>query len=229
MPEIELPADTPLPGASTYSFPVLSYMLYPRLADAERRRSWLAAAMAGAYVWWREQEGVTGPLLWEFHGWIADLWRLKIAPKQTYENGLIRGRRASWSAQMLAYLLTLDRFHPRHVRVERAKILTHEISVKKGASVSESQLEKVWAEFKPVSHLWLAYRQLGRPGGAGNEEVIKRLAYAESLRLHAEDRRIFDPDEVWRAASDLPLDLPDIEIKPLASDEAQLLDAYYPD
>jgi hypothetical protein len=203
LPIIDLPDERPLPGASTLYFPIQAVMLYPR--DDERRLHWYAASMVGAYDDWRTQ-GAPEPVLSDFHGWIGILWHLKQAPKRVWQDGLARAPRAALSGLVLLYLLRLAQHHPGRCSLEHAKALVVGFAPREDDEVvSDSLVDKSWAEFKTVSHLWAAMTILSQDKsfpGTRNKDWVAFLGVAESLRESAESARLLDPRNSWKAPSD---------------------------
>lgn len=226
MPIIDLPDEPPLPGANTFYFPIQAVMLYPR--NDERRLQWYAASMAGAYDYW-QAEGAPEPVLSYFHGWIGVLWHLKQAPKRVWEDGLARAPRAALSGLVLIYLLKMAQHHPERCSLENAKALVVGIAPREDEPVSESLVDKSWAEFKTVSHLWAAMtimaQDVGFPG-MRNEDWAAFLGVAEMLRQTAESARLLDARTTWKAPSDRKIPTPDgpPEITPLSDEHLEFLD-----
>jgi hypothetical protein len=229
VPVIDLPSEPPIPGANTYYYPVQAVMLYPR--DEESRLHWFAAAMAASYSMWHS-EGAALEVLSDFHGWIGVLWEFRQAPQRVYSDGMARVSRAALSGHVLLYLLRLARHHPRHCKVERAKALVVNFAPMEGETISESLVDKAWADFKPVSHMWAALDQLIRQEWVpdSNDNVLRFLAQAEAIRADAESARLLDPAESWRVADgqDLPAIDPPIALPPLAGDMVEYLERYFP-
>lgn len=199
MPVIDLPEEPPLPGANTLYFPIQSVMLYPR--DETKRAQWFAAAMAQNYSSWR-QDGASPDVLSDFHGWLGELWKFSQAPRRVFDDGMKRVSRAGLSGHVLIYLLRAARHHPEHCKFERIKAVMAQFVAAQGETVSESLVEKLWPEFKPVAHLWAALDQLVRTGGwvpELNSEVLRFLQLAETYRELGEQARILDPLTTWRA------------------------------
>jgi hypothetical protein len=225
---IDLPDEPPIPGASTYFFPVQAIMLYPR--EEERRLHWFAAAMAGAYHVW-QSEGADPEVLSDFHAWIGVLWEFKQAPQRIYRDGMARISRAALSGHVLRYLIRLAKHHPKHCKLERAKALTVNFAPKKGDTVSESLVDKAWADFKAVSHMWALdefIRRELRPDS--NDAVLMLLAHAEVIRGEAENARLLSPEETFCVAEGqaLPAAEPPIEFLPLPEDMVRFLDSTFP-
>lgn len=229
MPIIELPAEPPIPGANTYYFPVQAIMLYPR--DEESRLHWFAAAMAGGYHYW-QSEGAGPEILSDFHGWIGVLWEFRQSPQRVYRDGMDRISRAALSGHVLRYLIRLAKHHPLHCKLERAKALTINFAPKAGETISESLVNKAWADFKQVAHMWAAFDELIRRGlrPDSNDAVLVLLAHSEAIRAEAESARLLSPDETYRVedGQDLPAADPAIEFRPLSADMLNFLDREFP-
>jgi len=223
MPILELPEESPIEGAVTLAFPILSAMLFPQEDEAMGRRQWRASAMAGSYSEWRRM-GVQGPFLAEFHGWIADLWELPQAPRRIYQDGWARLKRASLSGGVLRFMLRLARHHPAHCKLERAKALVQDSF--SGDWPSESLLNKSWADFKAASHLWAAF--LDKHPKGKNEQWIELLARAEAIRREAEAARVLNPLETWKAPEAMNIADIEIEVPPLPPELLAFLDREFP-
>src|SRR5436305_9303384 len=153
VPIIESPKG-PIFTPATVFLPTYAVMLYPRKRDERLRRLWYAAAMAREYAECRKA-GAPEAVLSGFHAWIPDLWELRLSPERAYEDGMARIGRAGLSGTVLVHLLRLARYHPQHSKLERVKTLL--VSEVGGLRVSESLIEKLWAEFRSVSHLWASF------------------------------------------------------------------------
>lgn len=229
VPDIELPIEPPIEGSNTYYFPVQAIMLYPR--DEESRLHWYAAAMAGGYHYW-QSAGAAPEVLSDFHGWIGVLWEFRQAPQRVYHDGMARISRAALSGHVLRYLMRLARHHPRHCKLERAKALVVEFAPREGETVSESLVDKAWADFKQVSHMWAAFDHLMSHGFRpdSNDNVLVLLAYSEALRVEAENARLLTPGETYRVeeGQDLPEVDPAIDLPPLSADLLEFLEREFP-
>jgi hypothetical protein len=229
VPIIELPGQALTPGASTSFVPIFAVMLYPK--DETQREHFLAACMARSYWLWREADAPEH-FLSDFHAWIGVLWELPLSPKRVFQDGLGRVRRASLSGRLLLYLLRLARHHQRHCTVERAKMLVSEFDRPKGKPVSESLAEKAWAEFKTVSHLWVALLNLtaakNLPEVIDNEQCRLLLGNAEAIRKLAEGFLLLLPDETWRAPEREEIPERKFINRPLEGEKLSFLDRYFP-
>lgn len=229
MPTIDLPKEPPLPGANTFYFPIKAVMLYPR--DEGRRDQWYAAAMAGSYHYWREH-GAPPSILEDFHGWIGVLWEFKQAPHRVYRDGMARISRAALSGQVLMYLLRLHQHHPERCRLEQAKALVVEFAPREGASLSESLVTKVWAEFKTVSHLWATFLKALRDEAQPEDNAVWAafLGAAEVVREAAEKARLLDPRETWKAPDGRGIPRPENppEFLPLSDEMLEFLSQQFP-
>jgi hypothetical protein len=222
MPIIEN-AEGPIANPDTVFLPTYAAMLYPR--DEKARRRWCAAAMARQYSLCRES-GTPSALLSDFHTWIPDLWGLKLSPERTYQDGLDRVKRASLSGFSLRFFLALARHHPKRCKLECVKVLLasypgHE------AAVSESLVEKSWAGFQSVSHLWLSLIDM-QEAPASVVQWLQFLKRAEAYRRAAEHARLLDSTETWKPEAHY-LFRDEVEIGPLDRAKLAVLDRYFPD
>lgn len=219
-------AEGPVFTATTVYLPTYAVMLYPR--DEKRRRLWYAAAMAREYSVCREA-GAPQKVLSDFHAWIPDLWELPLSPERVYKDGMARMPRACSSGYMLLHLLRLARYHPRHCQVDRAKALLVEFTCRAGDPISESLLEKSWAHFKGVSHLWASLTQHEK-GERGPKEVLEWLDFlkrAAGYRRAAEAARLVSSAETWTTDMDL-LFRSEADLDPLGPDKLEFLDLMFP-
>ncbi len=161
--------------------------------------------MACVYVDWKKS-GAPVSTLAAFHRWIPDLWALKQSPERVLRDGVKKSRRAVLSAFMLRHLLSLAIHCPRHCKLERARALVVEFAPPEGKSVSESLVEKVWAEFKTVAHLWATMEALYGTGDLRklvqllrDEDWLRLLIHAEACRRLAESHRLLDSALTWKA------------------------------
>ena len=196
-------------------------MLYPR--DGRNRADWYAAAMVGAY---HEKNQGAPP-----EAWISALWELRQAPQRVYEDGMARISRADLSGHVLLYFLRLAEHHPRHCKLERAKALVVNFTARQGETISESLIDKLWAEFKTVSHLWASFELMIRRGWNphSREEFLTFLGLAEFIRTQAEGARLVTPGDNWQLPEmhDMPA-VTDPDLPPLAQDQAEFLDRDFP-
>jgi hypothetical protein len=226
MPIFQLP-DEPSLGYDTYGSAIVAVMLFPREREAADRQHWHAAAAAHSYV---DLRGKDAPwqVLAAFHGCVGDLWELPQSPRRVFQDGTTRMRRAFLSGKMLDFLLRLAAHHPAHCRVERAKVLVREVQGRKAPS--ESSLEKIWANFKSVSPLWLALWVEREHGGGmlNNSRWLDMLARAETYRKLAEAHRILGPTEAWRPEPTLSLPSSEIDLLALPKELLAVLDRDFP-
>jgi hypothetical protein len=224
MPVIDLPREPAAQGWNSRALPVYAVMLFPE--DQEGRESWLAAAMTWACT--QVQVGEDPRLrLQGFYEFAPALWRLPLAPKRVFNDGLKRARRASLCGQMLVYLLCMARHHKRHCRVERAKLLVAAFTPK----VSESLLTKAWPEFKTVSHLWAAQFAADAwfPKGTSSDSwLLRELGLAETFRKEAEEVRLLEGTDTWKLPELMELPVEGFTLRPLPDDEIQFLDRSFP-
>ena len=229
MPVIDLPEEPPLPGANTLFGAIFAVMLYPR--SEKQRSNWYAAHQAGAYAFWR-QEGAPPEVLSDFHGWIGVLWELPQAPQRVFRDGMDRISRAGLSGHVLLYLLRMAQHHPQHCTVERATALVAKFAPRKGKTVSESLVQKSWAEFKPASHLWAAFAYLvatQKAPGTKNSEWLEFIGLAEDYRKAAADSRLLNRTDTWKAPKWCEVPAVKLDINPLESKMLAFLDRYFPD
>lgn len=210
---------------ASISIPTEAVMLYPR--DEKRRRLWQAAAMAREYAACRAV-GASEETLRRFHTCIADLWEMQLSPARVYTDGQDRGERAALSGVVLLYLLRLDRYNPRHCKLERVKTLLVEFPMPGGRAPSGSLMEKSWAEFKNVSHFWAsALRHTAPESDLPPLEWIAFLKRAEGLRRAAEEARLLNPSETWTHAADV-IFRSEAELEPLEPAKIAFLDSTFP-
>lgn len=241
MPFLELIGEV-REGADTYSAAVMSAMLFPREEEAEERRNWHAASIANSYSIW-EKSGAPTEFLMPFHERLDDLWgpdelwKLPHSPVMIFKNGLGRSKRARYTGYTLAYLLRLAQHHPEHCRVEVAHaLLREEFSRNDLKAPSESTLEKTWAAFKTVSHLWYARHiwhwrhkaQDVRNNVEDNADWRHLLSEAEGWRQLGERLRLLPPGEMWRTPEGFPLQPVSLEIAPLSPELLEFLNEQFP-
>jgi len=216
--KVEGPIFTP----DTVFLPTYAVMLYPR--DETRRRQWYAAAMAREYSVC-QKEGAPQKVLSDFHAWIPDLWELKLSPARVYQDGMARTGRATLSGCVLLCLLRLAKHHLRHSKLERVKaLLASEVG---GFNVSESLIEKSWAEFQTVSHLWASI--LVKPPKAVMD-WLSFLKRALTYRRATEEAELLSV-EMWKTEMDHLFRLTDQdepELEPLEPDKIAYLDDQFP-
>jgi hypothetical protein len=220
VPVIDLPADLEFPGTDTYLYPVMSVMLYPR--DADLRAQWLAVAMIRAHHAQEHDSLSYFP--------VGVLWTLKQVPRRVYSDGLARLSRAELSGHVLFYFLRLALNHHRHCKAERAKALVVNFSAAPtGETISESLVNKTWAEFKSVSHLWASLGQFLRSGSEpiSNTAISALLNRAEAIRLKAEAARLLTPGKSWQAPEGHQVPV-DIALPPLDDDQIAFLNQQFP-
>ncbi|MFY9826841.1 MAG: hypothetical protein WAM82_36135 [Thermoanaerobaculia bacterium] len=216
-------AEGPIFTPDAVILPTYAVMLYPRNEDGRRR--WYAAAMAREYAICQDA-GAPQKVLSDFHPWIPDLWKLRLSPERTYRDGLAKIPRGGSSGYMLLHLLRTASHHPRHCKVERIKALLVEFSGRFGTPTSESLLEKSWAEFKNVSHLWLSLAQHeNRDDVLGS--WLNFFQHAEAYRRAAEEARILDPAEAWKPEAHY-LFRSEANLEPLDRDKLKFLDDMFP-
>jgi len=212
--------------------PVLAVMLYPGPTDAERRARWLAAKRLHRYELRRERSKA-GDRVSVAAAWLHDLWNLNQAPQRTIQDGLGRMERASFAGLLLQHLLLLHRHCPRHCQVHRAIAAMQEIGERGGAkTISESLLEKSWARFQSVSHLWAAISRSGLTAEnlpwRSAPSWISFLGLAEGIRVAAEDARILDPAETWRFPDGLAVPPVPVRAPPMPRGLLKYLDSQFP-
>jgi hypothetical protein len=216
-------AEGPIFTPDTVTLPTYAVMLYPRNEDSRRR--WYAAAMAREYAICQEA-GAPQKVLSDFHTWIPDLWKLSLSPARTYQDGIAKVPRGGSSGYMLLHLLRTARHHTRHCRVDRVTALLVEFSERSGKPTSASLLEKSWAEFQTVSHLWLSLLQQEQ-----EQDVLRNwlnfAQRAEAYRRAAEEARLLDPPETWKTEAHY-LFRSEAELEPLDRDKLDFLDRMFP-
>jgi hypothetical protein len=216
-------AEGPIFTPDAVILPTYAVMLYPR--NENTRRLWYAAAMVREYAICKEA-GAPQSVLSDFHSWIPDLWRLSLSPGRTYKDGMARIPRGGSSGYMLLHLLRTALHHPRHCKVDRVKALLVEFSERSGTPTSPSLLEKSWAEFKNVSHLWLSLAQ-----HENREDVLGSwlnfFKRAESYRRAAEEARLLDPAKTWKTEAHC-LFRSEAQLEPLDRDKLKFLDTMFP-
>lgn len=231
MPFLELAGEVG-EGVDTYSADVMSAMLFPREEEAEKRRNWRAASMVTSYRSWK-RSGASPAFLARYHSWLDDLWTLPQSPKRVFEDGIRRSKRARLSGLILAYYLRLAQHHPEHCRVEKSLAVLREEFRRKvpgRRAPSESTLQKVWADFKMVSHLWHAHHMAVGVGKDIDDNADWRLllSVAEECRRVAESVRLLPSGKTWRAPEGFPLKLPRLEIEPLPPKLLEFLNREFP-
>ncbi len=204
-------------------------MLFPR--DDEKRYQWMAAAMVGAYNYWREH-GAPESVLSDFHGWLSATWEFKQSPQRVLEDGEKRTQRAALSGHILLRLIALARHHPERCKLEQAKEIVSQFAPRDGSSISNSLLNKVWAEFQGVSHLWATMvlkMKEEMEGAIENSFWAEFLGISEAIRKDALQSRLVSPDLVWEAPDqkDIPL-IERVEVEPLPADMLDILQAHFP-
>ncbi len=206
------------------TFPVLSVMLFPKTTEAESRQQWLAASMSMSASLW-QTPSARRFISDNMDALISYLSSLRQSPGRTVEDGIKRAQRAHLSGWTLDFMLTLTAHHTKHRKIERANALVRENHPK---APSESLLTKTWADFKSVSHLWLAYSNTKGSLREGNTYWFKLLARAEAFRLRAEAARLLKASETWKTPDNLSLPSIEIEVPPLTQDMLTFLDRDFP-
>ena len=229
MPEILIPDGC---SSSVAAGIVDSYMLFPR--DEKQRLHWLASALAHHY-WDLKKRGANKQHLEWMHVCIADLWELPQAPRRVYDDGIERARRASLSGHVLTYLLRLALHHPAHCKVGCAKVLAGEfVKFATGEKVSESLIEKAWADFKVVSPLWASWhlfmgenQEIGAP--FDDQTFPFFLGTAEEFRKLGEGSRLLLPGEVWKVTAEEWITAATFELRPIEGDQLAFLRQNFPE
>lgn len=233
MPTISLPPPPPDGlGLRVNSIPILAAMLFPQPRHAEKRREWCACTFAQSYIAWRDAGAPDGYLA-NHHIWIPHLWEVSQAPRRIADDGLRRSQRAMLSGEVLRHQLVTTHHHPRHRGVERAKAFInwrnqrYSKPTDRKAPSSESLIEKAWAEFRPASHLWLAFAETLPPGGDRTDaDWIEMLAFAEGVLMEAEELGLVPAGEGWRAPAEVQALR--VATSPLAPDLLAWLDREFP-
>jgi hypothetical protein len=229
VPVLDLPEGPPiLPGDMTlfsYTFPV---MLYPR--DERGRAHWSAAATIEACIE-RIEAGASPEILRHFYDSVRFVWNLNQAPRRIFEDGLARVHRGLLSGQVLQYLLVTTQHNQRHCRVERAKAFIAEYPLPGAQAASESLIEKAWAEFKTVSHLWAAQIAMvsatGHPDHQSDRAWIEVLGLAEEFRRQGQNARFLPPEEMWTVPAGL-VPAKELPIGRLNPERLSFLDSMFP-
>ncbi len=228
MPVIDLPEEPPLPGANTLFGAIFAVMLYPR--SDKQRHYWYAAHQAGAYAFWCK-EGATQEVLSDFHAWIGVLWELPQSPQRVFRDGMDRISRAALSGHVLLYLLQTAKHHPQHCTVERATALVVQFAPRKGKTISESLVQKSWAEFKSASHLWAAFVYLvakKQYPGSDNSEWLAFLGRAETYRKAAAESRLLNRTDTWRTPEGCVVPPTETDLNPIDKKKLAFLDREFP-
>lgn len=226
MPVLELPeGPSTSPSEQLLFVATFSVMLYPRSEKA--RAYWIAATNLGGCL--EQDEPVLPPELLES---IQVLWNSPQAPKRIISDGLARLYRGLLSGQVLLYLLVTMRHHQRHCKIERAKAFVAEYPLRGGPKVSESLIEKSWAEFKTVAHLWAAQMAFvsatGHPEHHSDEAWLPVLSLAEAFRERGQDARVLPAEQMWTVSDARVPRKSDLEIPPLPADRLAFLDSSFP-
>jgi hypothetical protein len=231
MPVIEFPSEGP--GSALFFNAMIAVMLFPQ--DDLGRRRWRAAAMA-RFVAERREAGLGTKLTGNVEELVATLGDLLQSPQAVHHAGLARGPRAVLTGGILTYLLRLAKHHPRHRKVHRAKALVIEARREIGSSVSESLLDKAWAEFKSVAPLWSAFIELAHDDAGNlavpvpnNNNMLRMLSVAETCRAAAESARILKNWESWKAPETLDLPSVGIDFEELPPKSISFLDSQFPE
>jgi hypothetical protein len=222
LPEAAIEGDHIVPGAT------LAAMLYP--ADKRGQDHWFAAAMVGAFVD-RKRQGASPEVLSLYHDWMAIAWDLKQGPRRVMQDGLVRMKRGLLAGYVLKYLVVTARHHPKHCSVEKAKVFTVEFPPW-GHKVSESLVEKSWAEFKTVSHFWAAMHEmipLSDPGGLTEDTAwLGILGVAEAYRRKGEEARVLVASKMWTVPEGRAPEA-ELVVSPLPEGYLAFMDSMFPD
>ncbi len=189
MPVIEFRKD--IGGCSAF-LSTWSVMLFPR--EKSKREQWLASGVVMG------KAGGDGSI--DVNEWAEQIYSLPQAPKRAWDNAAERIPRAGLSGWIFLYLLILARHQPQLCRLDCAIELVEEFNgLEKGKQPSESLLRKVWAEFRPVSHLWAIYNYYAgtRQFASDDASWLSRLAESEGYRRTAKEQEFMKTNDMWRA------------------------------
>jgi hypothetical protein len=228
MPILDLPTEPAIVGEDILFAPTFATMLFPR--NEVRREQWFAAAMAHSYSD-RMRAGAPPEVLSLFHGWIGLLWELPQSPQRVFADGLLRIHRGVLAGYVLSYLLLTALHYPQHCKVERAKAFIVRFPLPGDDQVSESLIEKSWAEFKSVSHLWAAQSEVmqrSKAEIASDKEWLEALGLAEAFRRMGEQARVLIPAEMWTVPEGRAPQVPAPGVPALPPERLSFLETEFP-
>ncbi len=140
---------------------------------------------------------------------------------------LERRQAAFNTGEMLLYLICCAQYNPEHATITKAALLRswdlkgHQDADGRQVGRKRSKLIRDWATFKPVAHLWAAFRLCEEQGFEESGFVLVPGSETNFLAVAEEVRRLgekcfaraqaskhgpaLNPAETWRSPPDLPL------------------------